>query len=177
MAETENFLISIVGRDRVGVISDVTGYLFDIGANLADSSYAVLGEGFEFSAVATFPPAFDPGEGQAGLAALDSLNGARITIEPFDFEPTRGETARITHTVEITGGDRPGLVARISEVLGDYDANIVRMSSKRAVSADGVAHYRTRFAIYVAEDREEMMSSALFNTAGSMRLDLIVEPV
>lgn len=177
MSNLENFLISIVGLDRVGVVSAVTSYLFDTGANLGDSSYAVLGEGFEFSCVATFDGGASLSEIEAGLADLEALEGARISIVPFDFDTTRGETATITHTVEITGGDRPGLIARVSEVLMDYGANIVRMSSKRSVDASGTAHYRTRFAINAAAGRSDALSNALYNTAGSLRLDCSIEPV
>lgn len=177
MAETQNLLISIVGRDKVGVVSEVTGYLFDIGGNLADSSYAVLGEGFEFSAVTSFQNHIDQTEIEEGLSTLATLQGARITVVPFDFETARGETATITHTVEITGGDRPGLIARMSEVLMNFDANIVRMSSKRTVNAEGVAIYRTRFAVSVAAGQVDRLSAALYNTAGSLRLDCTLDPV
>lgn len=177
MANVENFLISIVGRDQVGVISEVTSYLFDIGANLADSSYAVLGEGFEFSTIVAFASAIDTVDIEAGLSGLPTLAAARIAIVPFDFETTRGETATISHTVEITGGDRPGLIARVSEVLMEYGANIVRMSSKRSVDEQGGAHYRTRFAICAPTDRAETLIAALSNTAGSLRLNCDVEPV
>lgn len=177
MVSSGTFLISIIGRDRVGVVSDVSGYLFDIGANLADGSYAVLGEGFEFSCVATFNENADLTEIQEGLSRLETLEDARITITPFAFGAERGETANITHVVEITGGDRPGLIARMSEVLMDYNANIVRMSSKRAIDDAGNAQYRTRFAISAQSERFEALSAALFNTAGSLRLDCNIEVV
>lgn len=177
MTQTENFLVSIVGKDRVGIVTEVSSYLFDIGANLADGSYAVLGEGFEFSAVAAFNEEQDTSEITSGLAALEVLAGARIEVAPFDFSTTRADTATISHTVEITGGDRPGLIARISEVLMNYDANIVRMSSKRHVDADGVAHYRTRFAISARPERQDSLAAALNNTAGSLRLNCSLEPV
>ena len=177
MANSENFLISIVGRDQVGVVSEVTSYLFDTGANVADSSYAVLGQGFELSAVVTFGTAASTAEIETGLSELATLAGARVAIVPFDFDTTRGATATISHTVEITGGDRPGLIARVSEVLMEYEANIVRMSSKRSIDEQSVAHYRTRFAICVAEDRVDALSAALSNTAGSLRLNCTVEVV
>ncbi len=177
MSFSENFLISIIGRDQVGVVSEVTGFLFDIGANLADSSYAVLGEGFEFSAVASFGAGQAIEDVSAGLSALPLLADARVTVVPFDFATARGDSATITHTVEITGGDRPGLVARISEVLVDYDANIVRMSSKRHTDDAGEAHYRTRFAVCIDGARADAVEAALYNTAGSLRLECTLEPV
>ena len=177
MNNSENFLISVIGRDQVGVVSEVTGFLFDVGANLADSSYAVLGQGFEFSAVAAFGAGQAIEDISAGLSALPLLADARITVVPFDFATTRGDSATITHTVEITGGDRPGLVARISEVLMDYGANIVRMSSKRHVDDEGTAHYRTRFAVCIDSGRASAVEAALYNTAGSLRLECSLEQV
>lgn len=177
MSSAGNFLITIIGRDRVGIVSEVSSYLFDIGANLADGSYAVLGQGFEFSCVATFDQDTDTTDVHAGLSALSGLGDARITITPFAFDIDRGDTAQISHVVEITGGDRPGLIARMSEVLVDYDANIVRMSSKRAVDDSGEASYRTRFAINAEKTRFEAMSAALYNTAGSLRLECSIEDV
>ncbi|WP_417461893.1 glycine cleavage system protein R [Kordiimonas sp.] len=172
----DKFLISIIGLDRVGVVSGVTGYLFETGANLADSAFAVLGEGFEFSCIAEFSAGADEEEVTAGLAALEAVAGARITVSRFPFALARGESATITHIVDISGGDRPGLVARISDVLVEYGANIVRMSSKRTAADDGF-DYRTRFAINLGEGRFAALEAALYNTAGSLRLDCGVEAV
>ncbi|WP_417457331.1 glycine cleavage system protein R [Kordiimonas sp.] len=172
----DKFLISIIGLDRVGVVSGVTGYLFETGANLADSAFAVLGEGFEFSCIAEFEAGADEDEVSAGLAALDVVAGARITVSRFPFALARGESATITHIVDISGGDRPGLVARISDVLVEYGANIVRMSSKRT-AVDAGFDYRTRFAINLGEGRFAALEAALYNTAGSLRLNCGVEAV
>lgn len=177
MVSSGNFLISIIGHDKVGVVSEVSGYLFDIGANLADGSYAVLGEGFEFSCIASFNEQADLTEVQNGLHTLEILEGARITVAPLSFGAARGLSAEISHVVEITGGDRPGLIARMSEVLVDYDANIVRMSSKRVIDDEGKAHYRTRFAMNADQERFEALSAALVNTAGSLRLECNIEVV
>lgn len=170
----DTFLISIMGRDKVGVVSGVTSYLFETGANLADSAFAVLGEGFEFSCVAEFEAGATADEIENGLNELEALKDARITVSRFPFALLRGETGQITHVVEITGGDRPGLVSRVSDVLVEYGANIVRMSSRRVASGEGF-DYRTRFAVNVEGGRLSALENALSNTAGSMRLDCKVE--
>jgi len=173
---SSNLLISIIGRDQVGVVSAVTSYLFEIGANLADSAYAVLGQGFEFSCVAEFATVTTPDEVREGLAAISLLDGATITVTGFPFNLTRDDTGTITHVIEVKGGDRPGLVARISEVLVDFDANIVRMNSRRIETEDGF-DYRTRFAVNVSPERAKALESTLYNTAGSLRLLCVMEPV
>ncbi|MFC3051268.1 glycine cleavage system protein R [Kordiimonas pumila] len=172
----DTFLISIIGRDKVGVVSAVSNYLFEAGANLADCAFAVLGEGFEFSCVAEFTAEMEQEELETGLNDLELLDGARITVSKFPFKLLRGDSGTITHVVEISGGDRPGLVARMSEVLVDYGANIVRMSSRRVTSVGGGFDYRTRFAINVAEPITGI-EAALYNTAGSLRLECSFEKV
>ncbi|WP_417450295.1 glycine cleavage system protein R [Kordiimonas sp.] len=176
MTSNDTYLISITGRDQTGVVSIVTGYLFETGANLADSAFAVLGEAFEFSCVAEFSAGASAEEIAEGLRRLEPLSDARITVTSFPFSLSRGKSATITHVVDISGGDRPGLVARISEVLGDYGANIVRMSSKRVPAGDGY-DYRTRFAINVDTGRFTALEAALYNTSGSLRLNCGVETI
>jgi len=171
------FLISIFGKDQVGVVSSVTGQLFEVGANLADSSFAVLGEGFEFSTVAAFEGDVSAADIESGLTSLDLLDGAQVSVTGFHYDISRGDSAEITHLVEISGGDRPGLVARMSDVLVDYGANIVRMSSRRVDIADGTTDYRTRFAIHVAGDRFQALEAALANTAGSLRLQCRIDAI
>ena len=173
-SQSNAVLLTIMGKDRVGIVSAVTSYLFDTGANLADSAFAVLGEGFEFSCVAELETDTALSELEEGLADLDLLNGARITACPFPFELMRDDRGTVSHIVEITGGDRAGLVARISEVLVEHGANIVRMNSRRISTTRGV-DYRTRFAVNIKEGDLKLLEAALFNTAGSMRLDLTVE--
>ncbi len=174
--EPATLLISILGRDKVGLVSAVTGCLFEMGADLADTAFAVLGEGFEFSCVADFPPGVSGEDVNEALKELDLLEGTQITVSRFPFQTMRNETGDITHIVEVTGGDRPGLVARLSEVLVQYEANIVRMNSRRLVNQDGY-DYRTRFAVNIPDSRREALESALYNTAGSLRVEAVITPV
>ena len=172
--QCDTYLLSIMGKDRVGVVSAVTGYLFETGANLADCSYAVLGEGFEFSAVAEFAAGAQAEEIEEGLDAISLLEGARITASRFPFELVRGQLGEITHIVEVSGGDQPGLVSRLSDVLVEYSANIVRMSSRR-VTIDGGFDYRTRIATNIPLARLDALEAALYNTAGSLGLKCRLE--
>ncbi len=86
----------------------------------------------------------------------------------------RSDDARVTHVVKITGGDRPGLVAGMSEVLVKYNVNIVRMNSHR-ISTGAGTEYKTSFAVSIPKQERDAVEAALYNTAGSLRLDLLVE--
>jgi glycine cleavage system transcriptional repressor len=166
-------LISVFCPDQTGLVAAITGYLFDEGANLGDTSFAMLGAGAEFTSVCDIPADIGPEALKAGLAGLKPLANARIEIRPFELDASHGQTGRITHRVVVSGGDRPGLVARLSEVFGEYGANIVRMDAQR-LPEQGV--YVTRFSVSITA-RAEACLATIANTAGELGLSCTAEEV
>lgn len=166
-------LISISCPDRPGLVAAITGRLFDLGVNLGDTSFAMLGTGAEFTSVCEMPLALDMAEMHQELARLPELAGARIAIRPFELEADHGDLGRITHRITVSGGDRPGLVARLSEVFGQFRANIVRMDAQRVPEQD---LYVTRFSVCIPA-RAEACLATITNTAGELHLTCHTETV
>lgn len=164
-------LITLTGPDRVGLISEVTGRLFDLGANLGDASFAVLGAGCEFSCLADVDDALSAEDIASQLGALPTLADAQIAVSDFTRPPEPAANARSTHVIEVSGGDRPGLIARLSEVFVEFSANVVRMNSARVLKPEGEAIYVTRFEVWLSPERASACLSAVANTAGQLQLD------
>lgn len=176
MAETDEsgadqVLISIISPDQVGLIAAVTGELFDLGVNLEDASFAVLGSGCEFSCVAGLGADVTTGEVEKTLRSLDLLGSAEIKVTPLPFSAMQKETADITHVIELEGGDRPGLIARMAEVFSDFGANVVRMNSRLKAGGAGPNLYLTTFSVWMPAGRAENCLAAVHNTAGQLNLD------
>ena len=163
-------LLSVTGEDRLGLIAELTARLFDLGANLGDTTFAVLGAGFEFSAVVEFPDQSVLQEVGLELQSLPLLSEARVKIEPLQYDPVHGDNARITHRIRISGGDQPGLVARLSEVFINFDANVVRMNCETLEGGSGKSNYVTRFAVSIPVARASACLAAVGNTAGQLDL-------
>ncbi len=123
-------LISLICEDRPGLIAAVTGRLYDIGVNLADTTFAILGGGAEFTLVAKLPERLTLADLERELDELPELSDAKLTVTPFSYRESHDEKARITHRIEITGDDSPGLIARLSEAFRAFGANIVRLNSE-----------------------------------------------
>jgi glycine cleavage system transcriptional repressor len=162
-------LISILCEDKPGLIAAVTGRLYDLEINLGDTSFAVLGGGAEFTLVAKLPDRLGLDELEGELRTLPELEGAKLTVTPFGYRDVHGESARITHRVEITGDDSPGLIARLSEAFPTYGANIVLLNSQSVAGASG-AGFMLRLAISVPEDKAPACLATVANTAGQMNL-------
>lgn len=167
-------LVSILCRDKVGLVSSVADVLFTAGVNLRDTTFAVYGAGAEFSSVCELPDGVRVDEIENALASLPELEGAEVRVAPFAFDPHPGPAVRVTHRIEVSGGDQLGLIARLSEIFAQFDANIVRMDAQKLPDAEG-GRYVTRFAVSLPPDRAETCLSAIANTAGSLGLDSSAE--
>ena len=167
-------LVSTFCPDRVGLVSGITGHLFELGINLRDATFASLGSGAEFSAVCELPDGLSVDDVQASLTALPELVGAEVKVTPFAFDPVPGPQALITHRVEVSGGDQPGLVARLSEIFTQFAANIVRLDAQTLPDRDG-ERYALRFSVAIPAERADVCLSAIANTAEALSLNCKTE--
>ncbi|MFM9845290.1 MAG: glycine cleavage system protein R [Dongiaceae bacterium] len=162
-------LVSIICEDRTGLVAAITSRMFDLGINLGDTTFAVLGTGAEFTTLCEIPDDVSLGEVESDLLELPELENAKLTVSPFSFQATHAPSGKITHRIEIVGDDSPGLIARLSEVFGDYGANIVRLNSERIPGASG-ARYATRIAVSIPKEKEQACLATVANTAAQMSL-------
>lgn len=172
---TSHVWISIACPDRTGLIAEVAGCLFDHGANLGDTTFAVLGAGAEFTSVCEIPDGIALDQLHGALAALDVLRSADISVRPFTLQPVHEPSARISHVVVVSGADRPGLVARLCEAFAGFGANIVRLDCERMPEGRGDT-YVARFAVNIPPASAANCLATVSNTAEGLQLTCKVEP-
>lgn len=166
---THKTLISIYCPDRSGLIAAVTRTLFQLGGDLSDTTFAVLESGAEFSSVCEFPADIAPDFIEREIKALPELADAeQISVRPFILRPD-APPGDVTHEIAISGGDQPGLVARLCEALVEFEANVVRLNTQ-ASEKDGVPEYVIELAVWLPPDRSSNCLAALANTAESLGL-------
>lgn len=173
-------IVSVLTRDRPGLIADIAGYLHDQGASLGEMSFSVLGEGADFTALCSFTdPAGEPpdaNEIESGLRQLPDMTDANISVLDFKLSPYRDASDDISHHVEVRGVDRPGLVARLCEVLFQHKANVIQMNAEtlHGMSTD---EYVITMDIALPARRSAACLAALGNTAEDQGLSYSVTPM
>ncbi len=166
--------VSVSSADHVGLVAAISGRLFDLGGNLGDTTFAVVGGSAEFFAIVEFPDATSLVDVAAELRAVPELADAVVSVTPA-VSPSDGIPATaITHTITVFGGDRPGLVARLSEALADFRANIVRLDAERMPTSGGLA-YAVRIAAHIPPDAAASCLATVTNTAGSLGLSCQID--
>lgn len=166
---TQKFRITIFCPDQVGLIAAITGKLFDLGGNLGDTTFAVLGKGAEFTTVCSLPENIFRQEIYEQLKALPPLEQADITITPFTLQTVHGLNANITHRLTISGGDHPGLVARITEVFVEAEANIVRLNARTIPHPDG-DRYQVEIEVWIPDANAASCLATVSNTSAALQL-------
>ena len=83
-----HFALSVVGRDRPGIVAEVSRVLFELGCNIEDSTCTILSGQFamilviahaKFSSAAEIDPFFDPVRKNMGLTiSLHTLKDEEI---------------------------------------------------------------------------------------------------
>lgn len=169
------FQVSIACPDRTGLIAAVTGRLFELGGNLGDTIFRLHGSDADFLSVCDLPEDITAEDIALALRDLPELAGAQVTVQRLDRTAETGAGGPVTHHITVSGGDRPGLIARLTEAFGQYRANILRMDAQRIRGADGVGIYVTRFAVSIPERSSEACLNTIANTAGELNLSCDIQ--
>ncbi len=164
---THSLLISIFCPDRTGLVSSITGTLFNLGVNLGDTSFTVLGSGAKFTTVCDSP--VNQQELENHLRLLPELDEADIKVNPFELSRTHAPNANITHKITLRGADHPGLIAQLSEVFIAFEANIVRLNAEK-IPGKEEDQYLINISVYIPESRVDACLASITNTASFLQM-------
>jgi len=166
-------LVSIFCPDRTGLIAAIAGRLFDLGVNLGDTSFSVLGAGAKFTAVCELPSGLGIDDLDRELSGVEELSDAEINVTPFTLDQIHGASGTITQRITVRGGDQPGLIARLCEVLIEYNANIVRLNAEKTLDDD----YVIRLSVNIPKAGAAACLATVANTAEGMQLTCETENI
>ena len=123
----EFMILFLVGRDRPGIVDDVTTVLFDRGANIEDSRMATLGGCFSIMILLSFATQ-DRNKIEQGLVALREM-GFDASLHEASDPAAAPKTAGIPLKLEVTAMDHPGIVRSVVRRLRKHDVNIESLNT------------------------------------------------
>jgi glycine cleavage system transcriptional repressor len=118
--------VTVIGRDRPGIIAEVTGVVADLGGNLEDSSMTLLRGHFAWMLIADVEV---PADALAARLAHLHADGLVVTVVPVGpDEPFGGDSG--AYVLSVHGADRPGIVAGVTATLAKHGGNITDLSTR-----------------------------------------------
>ena len=162
---TNRFIMTAFGKDRPGIVADVTKILYENGCNLEDNTMTLLAD--EFTLVLLFSSAGSDVEEQLSRECrrLEKEKGISAFMRPLEQRQELKKKGSLNYTLHVEGMDQAGIVYKISQFLSDSSVNILDLKSKvTAAPGSGTPLYMMDIDIqmppgFTAEKLEEGLSS------------------
>ncbi len=125
-----NIVLTLTGRDRVGIVEAVTKALLDLGGNIGTSRMTRLGGEFAVLLLASLPAERLAGLG-AGFEALER-EGYLISTSETSASPDEERTGWAPFRVEVQGADHEGIIHEIAHGLSQRGITIESAETRTA---------------------------------------------
>lgn len=126
MENRQIMVISVMDRDRPGIVAEVTEGISALGGNLADLRESVLCGYFTMILVASFSAEISAETVEQTLAKETS---SRVSVEPAEGSLTEAGGSEEVYVLSAVGRDRVGLVAQVSRFCCDRGVNVLDLAS------------------------------------------------
>ena len=126
-----HFAITVISKDRPGIVADTAEVLYRLGCNIEDSSCTMLGGDFAMILIVSHRKPFSRTllveefrrlQEEKGLSAFVRKLGE----DEVQYRQPEGELV----LVSVYGSDRPGIVYRVTRELADRNINIADLNTK-----------------------------------------------
>ena len=171
-----HLVISALGKDRPGIVNQLSKAIYELDCNVSDSRMTVLGGEFAILLMVEGPWNL--------LAKLEDQvpelqDRLHLTIISRRTEERAGNANLLPYGVDVVSLDHPGIVYSLASFFSDKNINIEDMTtSSYAAAHTGTPMFSVRMSIGIPADihiaalRDEFM-----DFCDSMNIDAVLEPI
>jgi glycine cleavage system transcriptional repressor len=126
-----HFAVTVISKDRPGIVADIAEVLFRLGCNLEDSSCTMLGGDFAIILVISHAKPFTKSILTDEFRHLHERTGLTVYVRQLAEEEIcpAGDGGELC-LVSVYGSDQPGIVYRVTRALADRRVNITDLNSR-----------------------------------------------
>jgi glycine cleavage system transcriptional repressor len=132
---TTHLIVNALGEDRLGIVSDMTKLVTNVGGSVADSQATKLGSYFSLTMTIDVPSSnFDD-----LTEALKDIKGLKTQYLRADEDIAARPRARIGYSGRFTleGADNPNLVHKVTSLLVEHGLSVDALETSREEAAFG----------------------------------------
>jgi glycine cleavage system transcriptional repressor len=133
-----HFALLAIGRDRPGIVAEVSGVLLEHDGNVEDSQMAILRGHFAMALVVSVPETTAVERLRESLEPVrEQLDLEALAISEIGQIETHHEPGP-SHIVSVYGVDHPGILHSVSSILADEQVDITDLTT-RVLEEEGEA--------------------------------------
>ncbi len=126
-----HFAVTVISKDRPGIVADIAEVLFRLGCNLEDSSCTMLGGDFAIILIVSHEKPFPKTRLADEFKSLHERTGLVTyvrTLAEDEVCPVKDEGELCL--ISVYGSDRPGIVYRVTRALAERKVNITDLNTR-----------------------------------------------
>jgi glycine cleavage system transcriptional repressor len=127
-----HFSVSVMGKDRPGIVAEVSRILYELGCNIEDSTCTILSGQFAMILVVFHEKPMTAAEMNTSFDDVRRNMGLQVTIHPLKADEVvhdKSFTGR-PHIISVYGADRPGIVYSVARELARRKVNITDLNTQ-----------------------------------------------
>ena len=169
-------VLTATGRDRVGLVDELTGNLLERECNIEESKMAVLGG--EFAMIILISGEGGAVEGIIAAAASGALS-ADLDVSAKPTVPHAAMENGRPYRIECVSLDTPGIVHAVTSLLRERNINIDELETETGGAPfTGAPMFHMRITTMLGpEVHVSELRSALMEVAADHDLDIRVSPI
>lgn len=123
------YIMTAFGKDRPGIVADVTSLLYETGCNLEDTTMSMLSDEFTINLLFSSNDEKIEEKLLDCCRELERTRGISAFIRPLKARGVVSQPNTAIATIHVEGLDQAGIVYKISQYLADNSLNIIDLKS------------------------------------------------
>lgn len=165
--------ITAVGRDRPGIVSGLTGVLYELGCNLEETTMTGLRGEFAMLMLVRLPASLALPELESALHETGRRMGLTLEVRPLaPDEETPRESGGAGYMLRVYGADRPGIVHAATRILAEHNLNITDLNTRVLPGSNGPVYVLLLEVDAPSPDAAEAVRPELERLRAELNVDL-----
>tara|TARA_B110000263_G_scaffold235528_1_gene234062 strand:- start:3054 stop:3560 length:507 start_codon:yes stop_codon:yes gene_type:complete len=144
-----NLIITAIGSDRPGIVSELSGIISTHGGNVEESRMSRLGSDFAIIMLVSVSTDWE----ESLEVALQSINDLTISTKPTKIREL-GDNKK--YQINLNGADNEGIVKVLSKYLAENSINILEMETHISQAPiSGTPLFNLNASVSIPNDVEE----------------------
>jgi glycine cleavage system transcriptional repressor len=173
------FILSAMGKDRPGIVADVSEVIYECGGNIEDSSMSLLRNHFALLLLFSTEREEVNQKLSSSLKRLEWEKKLTVFYSPITLEEAYPKfTEQVGHyKITTSGVDHAGIVFRVCRLLADRRINIIDMETHRVLSAEsGTPLFEMDMDVGIPQSvSEQGLREDLHRLANELMIDLVLK--